>query len=85
MKKNKQWIFVVVIVVLLVAIGVTIAFYSRQSEDEGPLLKADMTEEEEQEEKLEQHAPSIDIGDTGKFVKESPLSAAKEDEWASYY
>ena len=37
------------------------------------------------EKKTEQHAPTIDVGDTRKFMKNSPLSRAKEDEWSYYY
>ena len=37
------------------------------------------------EKKPEQHAPTIDVGDTRKFMKNSPLSRAEEDEWSFYY
>ena len=32
-------------------------------------------------EKIEQHSPTIEVGDTRKFMKNGPLSASKEDEW----
>ena len=39
-------------------------------------------EGEEAAEKVEQHAPTIEVGDTKRFLKTSPLSASKEgDEW----
>jgi hypothetical protein len=40
----------------------------------------------EEEQKIEQHAPTIDVGDTRRFASSSPLSAAKdEEEWYQYY
>jgi len=37
-------------------------------------------------EKIEQHAPTIDVGDTRRFAASGPLSASKEEEeWYQYY
>ncbi len=41
--------------------------------------------QEEEGEKIEQHAPSVEVGDTRKFMRHSPLSSAKEDDWDYYY
>jgi hypothetical protein len=85
MKKEKRQIWVVVIVALLIAIGIALAFYRQDQSNKGPLLKPEAAEETVEEDKMEQHAPTIDIGDTEEFIQESPLSAPKEDEWAYYY
>jgi len=34
-------------------------------------------------EKVEQHAPTIEVGDTRHFMREGPLSSPKEDEGGS--
>ena len=48
-----------------------------------PDVKAVEVEKEGEapKEKIEQHAPTIEVGDTRKFMKNGPLSASKEDEW----
>ena len=52
-----------------------------------PEVKAVEVQEEGEEpkEKIEQHAPTIEVGDTRKFMKAGPLSTAPEDEWGEEY
>jgi len=52
-----------------------------------PDVKAVEVEEEgaKPKEKIEQHAPTIEVGDTRKFMKAGPLSTAPEDEWGGEY
>lgn len=42
-------------------------------------------EGEEPKEKIEQHSPTIEVGDTRKFMKAGPLSTAPEGEWSDEY
>ena len=72
---------IVIVLILLFAVVEGLCFYGKGPEK--PAERAAPTEEEA--EKVEQHAPTIEVGDTRRFVKESPLSASEEDDWYSYY
>jgi len=41
-------------------------------------------EDEDAEKAIEQHAPVIEVGSTGDFLRKSPLGTAEEEEWYTY-
>jgi len=71
------------ILILILAIGMPCGWSFDDERIPKPAEKAVVPEEDDKE-KIEQHAPSIDVGDTRKFMKDSPLSASEEDEWYYY-
>lgn len=73
-----------IVIVSILAIGMPCVWSAEDHRMHQPAEKV-VVPEEGRKEKVEQHAPSIEVGDTRKFVKNSPLSAAQEDDWYYYY
>ena len=73
----------IIIVIIFGISSLPISVEAVDPKPEEPAI-APVVIEEETDDKIEQHAPSIKVGSTRKFLNKGPLSAPEEDDWYYY-